>query len=218
MKSYKGIILDLDRTLWDFEKNSRAELSRIFQRNDLGSFGLNENEFIEYYIHINELLWSQFRNGEIIHSEIRSRRFKEVLLNFGVESDVLAAQINQEYIDECPKNGDLFEGVEEWLRERREQGVKLYIASNGLQEIQEIKLSSTGILNLFEGVFCSNIIGATKPHKAFFDYILRRIDLPVSELCYLGDEVEVDGKAAEAVNMDFYLVENGKLNELCIKF
>lgn len=214
MKLYKAIILDLDRTIWDFDKNSRTALKRIFYRNQLMKLGLEEIEFADYYANVNESLWSQYRKGDILHSDIRSRRFEDVLLNFGVVDRDLAFKINREYINECPRMGELFIGVKEWLEKRKEQGLKLYVASNGIQDIQEIKLKSTGVFDLFEGVYCSDRVGAIKPDKAFFDYILESIDIPVYDLCYIGDELEVDGKAAEAVGMDFYLVKNGKLNEL----
>ena len=58
----KHIFFDLDRTLWDFEKNSHETLLELYQTHNLSDLGIDDvSVFISDYKRINESLWSLYR-------------------------------------------------------------------------------------------------------------------------------------------------------------
>ena len=63
MNSYH-LFFDLDRTLWDFDSNSKKALHVIF--NDLGLINqMSFNDFYTAYVQINSQLWKEYRNNNI---------------------------------------------------------------------------------------------------------------------------------------------------------
>ena len=81
---YKYIFLDLDNTLWDFNKNSHETLEELFSVFDLSSKGVDDcNDFIIKYKIENEKLWSLYRENKITKDRLRYLRFKKTL-NLGM--------------------------------------------------------------------------------------------------------------------------------------
>jgi 2-haloacid dehalogenase len=58
---------------------------------------------------------------------------------------------------------------------------------------QEKRLKKSGLINLFNGVFISDVIGFDKPNKNFFDFVLNNIE-PCSknEILIVGDSLSSD--------------------------
>ena len=70
----KHIFFDLDRTLWDFEKNSYETLMEICETYSLKELGVNSyTEFITKYKVINEELWTQYRLDKISQKGFRRK-------------------------------------------------------------------------------------------------------------------------------------------------
>ena len=66
----KDIFFDLDRTLWDFEKNSQKTLLSLIDQFNLSSLGVNNAyEFINKYKVHNERLWDLYRVNKIHKSD-----------------------------------------------------------------------------------------------------------------------------------------------------
>ena len=71
----KHIFFDLDRTLWDFEKNSHETLIEICNTYNLKEQGVKSyNEFIKKYKVINEELWTQYRLDKISQKDLRREK------------------------------------------------------------------------------------------------------------------------------------------------
>ena len=77
MKNYKYFLFDLDRTLWDFDKNAKTALFKLVDSQRLGElFGvMDKEEFFQKYEVINQGLWRQYERGEIQKEELRCNRF-----------------------------------------------------------------------------------------------------------------------------------------------
>ena len=87
----KHIFFDLDRTLWDFEKNAFETLVELFQLHELQSIGVSSLEdFINCYKMHNEALWALYREGKVTKEVLRSKRFRLALNEFGIQDDYLA--------------------------------------------------------------------------------------------------------------------------------
>ncbi|MFB6258058.1 MAG: hypothetical protein ABEH38_05130 [Flavobacteriales bacterium] len=58
MKPYCHIFFDLDRTLWDFERNSEEMLGELFDEYGLSALGIGSfQSFLETYRGINADYW-----------------------------------------------------------------------------------------------------------------------------------------------------------------
>ena len=82
----KHIFFDLDHTLWDFEQNSRNELTYLFSYHKLHQKGISlVDEFIKIYKKINNECWALYRVNKITKENLRVERFHKTLNYFGIE-------------------------------------------------------------------------------------------------------------------------------------
>ena len=63
--SDKHVFFDLDRTLWDFDSNSKSALLQIFSEKDLTTIFQSFDRFYNAYVAQNARLWMSYGNGEI---------------------------------------------------------------------------------------------------------------------------------------------------------
>ena len=145
MAKIKHLFFDLDRTLWDFEKNSHEELVSIFQENQLHQKGISlKEEFIKVYKNINNECWELYRNNLMTKEVLRTERFKRTLEFFGLHDHKLSEKIGNQYVENSPKRTLLIDGALDLLNYLKEK-YQMHIITNGFEEVQFLKLSNSGL-------------------------------------------------------------------------
>lgn len=218
MKTIKHIFFDLDRTLWDFEKNSQEALTEILKELDLSSQGLNSNDFIKKYKEINEYYWALYREGKIAKEKLRYIRFQDTLHYFEIYEQGLGAQIGEKYVSISPKKRNLIFGTMDVLNYLR-NNYSLHIITNGFEEVQAIKLKENDLVPFFDTVTCSEEVDAKKPDPKIFFHALNKFKARPEESIMIGDDFQADILGAEKVNMKaiyFNPVANDKNHEFHI--
>jgi len=199
---YQHIFFDLDRTLWDFGKNSTETLTELFKRHQIGErTGVLEDDFIPKYKEINEDYWELYRQGKMSREELRNNRFGDTLNFFGLQDPLLAAKLGEEYIDLCPKKTNLFPFTHEVL-DYLAGKYELHILTNGFEEVQHIKLRESKLRPFFKAIITSEQAGAKKPDAKAFHYSLESTGAHHSESLMIGDDPAVDLLGALNVGMD----------------
>ena len=131
MRNYQHIFFDLDRTLWDFEKNSELTLNEIFEHFKLKQLGIdNASQFIAEYKAINHRMWEEYRKGIIRKDQLRGGRFLETLRQYKIEDKALSEKIGDYYVEESPRKTALFDGTHEVLTYLQSKYI-LHIITNG---------------------------------------------------------------------------------------
>jgi len=189
---YKHIFFDLDRTLWDFEENSNETLLELCNKYNIASRGISDhNEFITKYKIHNEHLWALYRENKISQKKLRSQRFYNTLLDYGIDDFKLSEKIGLDYIEICPKKTKLFPYVLEVLNYLKNK-YYLHIITNGFEKTQLIKLKCSALIPFFLNIITSEKIGFKKPNPKIFEYALQKSQAIKSESIYVGDDLEVD--------------------------
>jgi putative hydrolase of the HAD superfamily len=188
----RQIFFDLDRTLWDFETNSRFALQSLYDDLKLGDTIEHFMHFHHTYIRINADLWNQYGNGKLSKEELRDNRFKKTLAHHGIHNDQLAKQMSDGYIALSPYQTALFPGAVEMLETLKQQDYSLHIITNGFKEVQHIKLDKSGLSSFFNTVLCSEEIGVTKPHRGIFTEALRLTNCKTEHAIMIGDDFKAD--------------------------
>jgi len=192
MNNIKHIFFDLDRTLWDFEENSHQELVLLYEKHKLQSLGIpTSDKFITKYKQINEECWALYRVNEISKEDLRSKRFNDTLLFFGIEDFPLSVSLGEDYIKESPYRTILFPNTIEIL-DYLSQNYQLHMITNGFEEVQHIKLKASNLEKYFKLVITSEQVGVKKPNVEIFDYALAQAGANAEESVYIGDDFEVD--------------------------
>ena len=207
----KHIFFDLDRTLWDFDKNSKEVISDLFIAFEIDKkCEIPFELFYKTYQTVNDELWTLYRLNKISKEYLRSSRFTKTMELFGYNDSDLGMKMELDYISHSPLKKKLLPGTVELLTQLKEN-YYLHIITNGFKEVQRIKITNSGIAHFFTHVLISEEVGANKPDKAIFLHALKVSGALGEESIMVGDDLEIDIKGAEAVGMNgIYFNENGK--------
>lgn len=184
----RNVLFDLDDTLFDFHKAEKIALTKT-----LVHFGIDPTEeTLALYSTINAAHWKRLELGEISREEVKVGRYRELFKTIGVECDPVKATA---YYESMLAIGHYFmPGAPELLDELYRK-YRLYIVSNGTAKVQEGRIGSSGIAKYMDGIFISQILGANKPDKQFFDICFAEIpDFSLSETVIIGDSLSSDIK------------------------
>lgn len=164
------LIFDLDHTLWDFAANSKKSLIEGFEHFRLDLLGIESSEqWVNAFEVANDRCWALYRSGEIDKSTLRTERFRLTLESLGCDDGELAVSLGVHYVEVSPLQTTLIEGSEALLSELAARGHRMWVLTNGFEEVQRIKLARCGLAQFFEAMYTSEQLGAKKPHaQAFF--------------------------------------------------
>lgn len=202
MKNYQHIFLDLDHTIWDFDKNAEETLHELYSIHQLKETGLESPEiFIETYTRNNHKLWAQYHVGAITKDYLREARFRTTFLELGLHPDVIPVGFEDDYVKLCPTKTNLFPDAHEVLTYLQSK-YTLHLISNGFQESTEIKIAGTNIGSYFQNIIISEVIGVNKPDPAIFQHALDLAGATKEESIMVGDSLEADVRGALNFGMD----------------
>jgi putative hydrolase of the HAD superfamily len=215
MSKYRHIFFDLDRTLWDLDRNATEALSDIYKKYDLKGRGIPDvNAFVLHYNEYNELLWDRYRRKLIDKNTLRALRFKQVLAHYGVKDQKLSDNVEQDFIHEAPRRKHLVPGAKELL-DHLASDYKLHIITNGFPETQAYKMEHSGLTPYFDVIVTSEGSGHAKPDRKIFDHALKLAKATKEESIMVGDDLAVDIVGARNAGWAqiFYNPQGGGHNE-----
>ncbi|MBN2175445.1 MAG: YjjG family noncanonical pyrimidine nucleotidase [Bacteroidales bacterium] len=207
---YNHIFIDLDRTLYDFDKSTRETFLELFEKFNLKENGVHDFEaFLNLYNKNNIELWDQYRNGEITKKFLNVHRFHISLLHFGIDDRAFAGRFASDYLLISPLKKALFPEVNDILKYLKKK-YSLHIITNGFEEVQRTKIKANNLDQFFKTVTTSEEAEAKKPKKEIFLYALKKAGAGPEESLMIGDDYEVDILGAKSVGMDQMLFsQNG---------
>ncbi len=199
MKRYTTVLLDMDNTIFDFDKDERQSLIKTFEEN----FIPISKKTLTRYSQINDSLWKKFEKGEITKEDIKNTRFQIFIDEFGFKPNKTAREINDCYANHLAHSGNLIDGATELCLKLKKAGYKLYFVTNGIETTQKFRIEKTGFDKILDGVFISESIGFQKPMKEFFDYVFEHIEeKDKSKMILIGDSLTSDIKGALDCTLD----------------
>lgn len=192
MGKYKTVFWDLDQTLLNFDLSMDHAIRKVFER-----FGLEINdEIVARYDEINRSYWNRLELGEITKEEVKTGRFRTLFEELGIQN-VLPEEMAPAYQKELGSVFFYMEGAKELVSLLREKGYRQYIVTNGVNATQENKMKLSGLDQIMDGVFVSELIGYPKPMKEFFDGCFAALpDVDREECILVGDSLSSDMRGA----------------------
>lgn len=183
---YGIILFDADGTLLDF---GRAENEAL--RESLVSVGITpDDEMVSTYSRINDSLWKALERGEVTKEVLRYRRFELFFAHYGMSHDAHA--MANTYEGNLAQKGYLLDGAEA-LCKRLYGKARMYIVTNGIEEIQLGRYARCGLEKYFDGIFISGQVGYEKPDVRYFEHIEKHIpDFSKKNAVIIGDSLTSD--------------------------
>jgi putative hydrolase of the HAD superfamily len=205
--SDKHLFFDLDRTLWDFDKNSEFALKQILSEENLASRVGSFEKFHSKYVEENARLWQLYGQGKLSKEILRYKRFQDSLSYFGLDDIDLAKRMGDAYVDLSPRQTQLFPNAKESLNELQSIGFQMHIITNGFSEVQYIKLENCGLIQYFDVIVCSEVIGKNKPDPLIFDHALSEAKAHPTNALMIGDDYHADINGAIQSGMQALLFD-----------
>ena len=195
--SYKFLLFDLDHTLLDFDAAEDIALTHLLKEE-----GVEEIQvYKDYYVPMNKALWKDLEQKKISKQELVNTRFSRLFAHFGVEKD--GAYLAERYQFFLSKQGQIFPGVEDLLKNLIHQGYELYAATNGITFIQTGRLEQSGIATFFKEIFISEQLHTQKPDAAFYEKIGARIsNFDKKYALMIGDSLSADIQGGNNAGID----------------
>ncbi|WP_236682976.1 MULTISPECIES: HAD family hydrolase [unclassified Streptococcus] len=178
----KATIFDLDDTLYD-------QMQPLVR--SIAAYGLTETQLRQLYLDFRTFADEVFEaavTGEISLEASHIYRMKSAFAKNGMTiSDDKALDLQQQYAYfqghlELPAD---FVAIFEFCYQH---GIKLGIITNGPHRHQERKIQALGLDKWIspEHIIISGQVGVTKPSVEIFRMMEERLNLPASELVYVG--------------------------------
>ena len=209
---YDHIFIDLDKTLWDFEKNSLETFKEIFLKYNLIDRGISSLElFLIEYLRINDMLWGLYRKNQIKKEVLNIRRFEMALNEFGIDDLILATHIAEDYVSLSPLKNNLFPEARkalEYLKPR----YPLHVITNGFEEVQQKKLDVSDLRKYFTTITTSEEAGVKKPESWIFELALKKAGALPGMSLMIGDDLVVDMEGARNIGMDTMFFNPGEIS------
>ena len=186
----KTVFLDLDDTILDFQKGEGMALRKAF-----GIMGIPcDDAIIQRYLQINFDCWRALERGELTREEVLVGIFERLFAELGFDNSPSDAQ--ELYQGLLAGEHDFLPGGKEMLDSLYSSGkYKLYLATNGIPEVQYPRIAGSGIGEYFEKIFISYEIGYPKPRREFFEGCFKQIeDFKYEEAIIVGDSLTSDIK------------------------
>jgi putative hydrolase of the HAD superfamily len=201
-KPYKHIFIDLDKTIWDFESNSKDTFREIFEKHNLNALGIGHfDNFTAVYTRINDQLWALYRENKIIKEKLNILRFEMTLKEFGIDNLMLTTHIADDYVTLSPQKTILFPYSHEALSYLKTK-YSLHIITNGFEELQHKKLDVCDLRKYFKTITTSEEAGVKKPENWIFELAMQKAGAQPSDSLMIGDDLEVDMAGALGIGMD----------------
>ena len=195
--SYKFLLFDLDHTLLDFDAAEDIALTHLLKEEGVEDIQV----YKDYYVPMNKALWKDLEQKKISKQELVNTRFSRLFAHFGVEKD--GAYLAERYQFFLSKQGQIFPGVEDLLKNLIHQGYELYAATNGITTIQAGRLEQSGIATFFKEIFISEQLHTQKPDAAFYEKIGARIpNFDKDHALMIGDSLSADIQGGNNAGID----------------
>ena len=188
---YKNLFIDLDDTLWDTYHNNKECLEELYIDYKWNQYYASFEAFFSIYMPNNLKLWAQYRNGEIDRQTLILERFLFILRPLGINQKKDILKINNDFLHRTGSKTKLIDGAIDLL-EHLHPYYNLYILSNGFREVQNNKLTNSGLAKYIKKTILSEDAGIQKPHKGAFDFALRNTNSRRNESLMIGDSMEAD--------------------------
>lgn len=195
---YRYLFFDADGTLFDFNE---AETRAFYQMAGHLGFTATEEQ-LQQYKACNEACWKAFEKAQLTQERLKTKRFEDFFSAVGLSLDArVASHTYQSYLSQ---QGILYKESIPLLTALLKRGYTLYLASNGIAEVQRGRIEQSKTSGYFKDIFISEEVGSQKPDQMFFTTMFSKTGLEEKkhECLMIGDSLSSDIKGGEAYGLD----------------
>jgi len=194
---HRLFLFDLDDTLLDFRASERRSFALVMRA--LGVEGQVDPLFARYQA-INLALWRCFEQGAVSKDFLKVERFRKTFDANGLALDPEAA--SRLYLEALSNTVVLVDGAVA-LCERLATLGEVGIITNGVEQIQQRRIDSSGLAPHISFVATSEACGHAKPDSRFFEFATRMArPCTRAQTVIVGDRLDADILGANRFGID----------------
>lgn len=193
----KGVLLDIDNTLYDYEPLHQLALNKVdeFIKNKY-----KRADFKEYFINAKKEINTNLFNTAASHN--RLLYFQKTLEFMGINELLPAKEMYDIYWDTTIENLKMDDDVINFLDSIKTK--KVCFVTDLTAYIQYRKIKKLQLDKYIKYIVTSEEVGCEKPNKKIFDCALKKINLLPSEVCMIGDSFKKDIEGAINLGIKAY--------------
>ncbi len=186
----KAIFFDFDDTL-----QSRKGAYRLYCESFLSKYfpNISEEERLIKLDEMEEHVDGGYKDREVY--------FPEMIELWQWEDHPPLQELYDSFNFDFGKHIVMLDGAIDVLKEIKKRGYILGCVTNGVSSLQNIKLDTAGIRDMFDVVVVSGDIGIYKPDRRIFDEAVRRAGVKNEEALFVGDHPVNDIQGALGADM-----------------
>ena len=193
---YKGILLDIDNTLYGYDESHKVALNTVinFIKNE---FFLSESIIDGAYHKARKMV--QIELGLTAASHNRVLYFQKMLEILDINALKYSLTIYNLYWDNFLISMKPFNNVYKFLENYKD---KICLVTDLTAHIQHRKIKELGLDKYISFMVTSEEAGREKPHPYMFMAALKKMNLNVDEVCMIGDSFSKDIVGASNLGID----------------
>lgn len=196
---FKGVIFDIDGTLYDYQINDKLAMKHFcaFIENNLG---VEEKIFRETYSQARKIIRGRLKDTAAAHSRILLIQTALELLGKNPFEHVL--RLYNVYWDYFLENMRPYDGAAEFLSNLKASGIKIATCTDMTAQIQYRKLKRLGLDKFIDFMVTSEETGFEKPAPIMFTLALNKMNVRADEAAFFGDALDRDIQGAANVGIE----------------
>lgn len=195
----KGIIFDLDNTLYSYDLCNEAAMVHVLDY--AAKAGIEKEQFLSAFAQgkqaVKECLGS---NCAATHN--RLLYFQKTLEILNRNPLCEAMDFYNQYWDHFLENMKLFDGAIDFLSQLKEKGIQMAICTDLTSHIQYRKIRKLGLDSYIHILVTSEEVGVEKPDSKMFLTALQKMELKPEECTFIGDDLKKDIIGASNVSIE----------------
>lgn len=210
----KGILIDIDNTLYNYENAHKIAMEAVFKRVE----GVVDTARFKNAFNIaREEIHTRLKNTASSHN--RLLYFQKTLEILNCKDILLSYELYELYWDVFIENIKLYEGVMDFFIKNHKKK-KICFITDLTADIQYKKIKKMNLAQYTNAIVTSEEAGIEKPDKKIFILALDKIKLSSDEVCVVGDSYEKDILGAKNLGIKAFWLndKNKKQDEGVIQF
>lgn len=207
---YKILIFDADHTLFDFDQSEKIAFHEF-----LKEIGLEKDadQLFPIYMKENNDTWKDLEKGLITQKELKPERFRRFIQKAKIKGD--PDDFSSRYTKHLAHSSILFDDAYDII-ESLSKNYRIVIVTNGLKDVQNIRIRQSKLAPMIETTVISDEIGILKPDPKIIDYTLKQVNhTNKAELVIIGDSLTSDIQCGFNAGIDtVWYNPNNKKNTL----
>ena len=195
---YKGVIFDLDNTLYDYETINELAMNSL-KEYSCSILKITEEQFKVAFKQARESTKINMADCAAQHNRIIY--CQKTLEYLGRKPTSYALEMYEVYWGTMLDKMELNKGVLEIFQKLKELEVKIAICTDLTAHIQHRKIRKLGLQDYIDVLVTSEEAGCEKPNSNIFKLCLEKMNMNPDEVLYVGDSFSKDIVGANSVGI-----------------